>query len=60
MTPEEVIRQIVENGLDDIFIIVKAKDGNFEGFTRKFGKNIQAREVAPEYCLQQLLTDGGK
>lgn len=45
---------------DDLFIIEKQPDGNWKGWTQKYGKQIEIRDVGPETVLQLLMTHDGK
>ncbi len=40
-------------------LIEHQPDGNYKGWTIKFGKEIEAREAKPEDVLASLLTHGG-
>ncbi len=43
----------------NVISIIKQKDGNYIGYTEKFGKVIEIRDYSPEAVLQRLLTHGG-
>lgn len=36
--------------------LVQQPDGNWIGYTNKFGKDIEVRDIGPETVLQRLLT----
>lgn len=38
------------------FVIFKQPDGNYKGWSKKYGKTIMVREGSPESVLQRLLT----
>ena len=40
----------------DAISIVKQTDGNWKGWTQRFGKVVEVREIKPEDCLIKLLT----
>ena len=41
---------------ENVIMIWKAEDGNWQGKMMKFGKLITVREVSPESVLMKLLT----
>jgi hypothetical protein len=43
-----------------VISIIQQEDGNWKGYTQKFGKLIEVRDVGPEAVLQRLLTHDGK
>lgn len=44
----------------DVISLVKQADGNWMGYTQKYGKLVEVRDVGPETVLQLLLTHSGK
>jgi len=47
-----------ENPPEDTIVLVKQKDGNWKGFTRKNKQVITERQYDPQIVLQLLLTRG--
>jgi hypothetical protein len=45
---------------DKAISIIQQEDGNWKGYTQKFGKLIEVRDVGPDAVLQRLLTHDGK
>lgn len=39
--------------------IIEQEDGNWKGWTQKFGKVVEVREGKPEDCLIKLITHNG-
>ena len=46
--------------VEGAFLLAKQEDGNYKGWTWKYGKMIEVRDVGPETVLQLLLTHDGK
>jgi hypothetical protein len=44
---------------DKVISIIQQEDGNWKGYTQKFGKLIEVRDVGPDAVLQRLLTHDG-
>jgi hypothetical protein len=44
----------------NVISIVRQEDGNYKGYTQKFGKLVEVREVKPEDCVVKLITHGGE
>jgi len=44
---------------EDMIVLTKANDGNWEGIIRKFGNLVEVRDIGPETVLQRLLTSDG-
>lgn len=40
--------------------IIEQPDGNWMGWTQRFGKLIEVREISPNDCLVKLLTHDGQ
>lgn len=43
----------------NVISLVKQTDGNWIGYTQKFGHFIEIRDIGPETVLQKLLTHDG-
>lgn len=43
-----------------LITIEKQPEGNWVGKAKKFGKDIEVREVGPETVLQRILTHNGE
>lgn len=42
-----------------VISLIKQEDGNWIGYTQKFGNLIEVRDIGPETVLQKLLTHDG-
>lgn len=40
--------------------IILQTDGNWKGYTQRFGKLVEVREISPTDCLLRLMTHDGK
>lgn len=43
----------------NVISIIRQEDGNYKGYTQRYGKLVEVREVKPEDCLVKLMTYGG-
>lgn len=41
---------------EKVISLLHDKDGNWRGWTQRFGKLVEVREAKPEDCLVKLLT----
>lgn len=44
----------------NVISLIKQEDGNWKGYTQKFGKMVEVRDIGPETVLQLLLTHSGE